>query len=114
MKIAALTLVAVLSVWGQSDSRRTRSVSEDLLHATTDQRIATYQKLLAASPSDVKLEIGLISAYLQKLRETSDFGYLDRASKLVAVIRGVYEVARWVFGCIPWKCVQIGVAVEFK
>jgi tetratricopeptide (TPR) repeat protein len=83
VKIAALTLVAVLSVWGQSDSRRTRSVSEDLLHATTDQRIATYQKLLATSPSDVKLEIGLISAYLQKLRETSDFGYLDRASKLV-------------------------------
>ena len=83
MKKAALLLMAALTIWGQADSRRTRSVSEELLHATTDERITTYQKLLAASPSDVKLEIGLISAYLQKLRETSDFGYLDRASKLV-------------------------------
>ncbi len=83
MKVAAFLFIAAFTGWSQSGPLRTRSVSEQLLHAGTDERITSYQKLLAASPSDVKLQIGLISAYLQKLRETSDFGYLNRASKLV-------------------------------
>ncbi len=51
--------------------------------ATTDERIKTYEALLKASPGDFKLEAGLVPAYLQKLRESADFTYLDRASKLV-------------------------------
>jgi len=54
-----------------------------LAHEKTDVRIKTFEKLLAASPNDLKLEAGLISAYLQKVRETADFDYLNRASKIV-------------------------------
>jgi len=67
-----------------SESRR--QLRRRLEHATTDQRIKTYETLLAASPDDFELQIGLVPAYLQKLRETADFAYIDRASKLVDLI----------------------------
>jgi tetratricopeptide (TPR) repeat protein len=60
-----------------------RPLDKQLAHEKTDDRIKTFEKLLAASPNDFKLQAGLISAYLQKVRESSDFGYLDRASKIV-------------------------------
>jgi tetratricopeptide (TPR) repeat protein len=51
---------------------------------TTDQRIAECQKAVAAEPGNPAALEDLAGAYLQKLRETTDFGYLDRAEKLVA------------------------------
>jgi tetratricopeptide (TPR) repeat protein len=51
---------------------------------TTDQRIAAAQKAVAAAPGDPAALDDLASAYLQKMRETTDFSYLDRADKLVA------------------------------
>src|SRR4051794_471651 len=56
---------------------------ERLAQATTDERIKTYETLLKASPGNFQLEAGLVPAYLQKLRESADFTYLDRASRLV-------------------------------
>jgi tetratricopeptide (TPR) repeat protein len=56
---------------------------ERLAQATTDERIKTYEALLKASPGNFQLEAGLVPAYLQKLRESADFTYLDRASRLV-------------------------------
>jgi len=50
---------------------------------TASERIAAYQKLLAESPADPKIQAGLAEAYIQKLRETTDFAYLNRASALV-------------------------------
>src|ERR1043166_7295407 len=50
----------------------------------TDQRIAAAQKALAASPGDPVALNSLAAAYLQKMRETTDFSYVDRADKLVA------------------------------
>jgi tetratricopeptide (TPR) repeat protein len=50
----------------------------------TDQRIAACQKALAAAPGDPAALEDLASAYLQKMRETTDFSYVDRAEKLVA------------------------------
>lgn len=50
---------------------------------STDQRIAACQKAVAAEPGNSAALNDLASAYLQKLRETTDFGYLDRAEKLV-------------------------------
>jgi tetratricopeptide (TPR) repeat protein len=61
----------------------TRALEKELAHASTDERIKAYQKLLETDPSDQHANIGLISAYLQKLRESGDFTYLDRATKLV-------------------------------
>lgn len=60
-----------------------RTLSAQLTHASTDERIRSYEKLLAASPDNVQFQTGLVSAYLQKLRESADYNYLNRASKLV-------------------------------
>ena len=60
-----------------------RAMLDQLARANTDQRIQGYERLLASSPEDPQLQLGLIAAYLQKLRESADFTYLDRASKLV-------------------------------
>jgi tetratricopeptide (TPR) repeat protein len=51
---------------------------------TTDQRIAACQNAVAARPGDPAALEALASAYLQKMRETTDFTYVDRAEKLVA------------------------------
>lgn len=53
---------------------------------STDQRIAACQKAVAAEPGNSAALNDLASAYLQKLRETTDFGYLDRADKLVTQV----------------------------
>ena len=82
MKYAALLFLA-LTMSAQSLSPREPALADQLVHTTTDQRIRTCEKLLAAKPGDTKLQIELISAYLQKLRESADFTYMDRASKLV-------------------------------
>jgi tetratricopeptide (TPR) repeat protein len=50
---------------------------------STDDRIRTAERQLDKSPNDVALQGTLASAYLQKLRETGDGSYLQRASKLV-------------------------------
>jgi tetratricopeptide (TPR) repeat protein len=49
----------------------------------TDQRIAVCQQQLAADPTDPVGLTGLAAAYLQKMRETTDFSYVERAEKLV-------------------------------
>jgi hypothetical protein len=41
------------------------------------------RKLLAESPADPRIQAGLAEAFIQKLRETTDFAYLNRASALV-------------------------------
>jgi len=63
------------------DQARLRDVKAARL--TADERIATYEKLLKDSPADPKIQAGLAEAFLQKLRETTDFAYLNRASALV-------------------------------
>ncbi len=51
---------------------------------STDQRIAECQKAVAAEPGNPAALEDLAAAYLQKMRETTDFSYVDRAEKLVA------------------------------
>jgi tetratricopeptide (TPR) repeat protein len=65
----------------ESVSARYREVKNAQLSA--NDRIAAYEKLLAESPSDAKIQAGLAEAFIQKLRETTDFAYLNRASALV-------------------------------
>jgi tetratricopeptide (TPR) repeat protein len=57
--------------------------AQHLAHESTDDRIRTYERLMKATPESVASQLGLIGAYLQKVRESADFGYLDRAAKLV-------------------------------
>ena len=49
----------------------------------TDERIAAYSKAVAAQPGSAHLQSLLARAYIQKMRETVDFSYLDRAASLV-------------------------------
>jgi tetratricopeptide (TPR) repeat protein len=51
---------------------------------STDERIAQCQKAVAADPENAAAIEELASAYLQKMRETTDFSYVERAEKLVA------------------------------
>jgi tetratricopeptide (TPR) repeat protein len=60
-----------------------RGLSVEVSRAGTDERIRIYQQLLSGSPKNLQFQSGLILAYLQKLRETADPTYLQRASKLV-------------------------------
>jgi tetratricopeptide (TPR) repeat protein len=59
-----------------------RSIAE-LAHVSTDARIKAFERLLQSSPHDPRIQSALVSAYLQKVRESADSAYLDRASKLV-------------------------------
>src|SRR5438045_3534967 len=48
----------------------------------TDRQIKLFQGWVAADPSIANRSL-LAGAYIQKTRETTDFGYLDRASKIL-------------------------------
>jgi tetratricopeptide (TPR) repeat protein len=64
----------------------------------TDERIASYSKAVAAQPGSAHLQGLLARAYIQKMRETVDFSYLDKASALVEGVLardpGNYEALR--------------------
>ena len=53
------------------------------VHLTADERIAAYEKSLKEKPDDPNVQAGLASAFIQKLRETTDFAYLNRAAAIV-------------------------------
>jgi len=73
---AALLLIPVLL------GAQTR-LSEPLARGVkTDDRITALAKQAAANPSP-HAQCLLAKAYIQKMRETVDFGYLERASKIV-------------------------------
>jgi tetratricopeptide (TPR) repeat protein len=50
---------------------------------TTDERIKVYEQWVAADPKSIANQTLLAASYIQKTRESSDYGYLDRASKIV-------------------------------
>jgi tetratricopeptide (TPR) repeat protein len=64
---------------------------------TTDQQITLYQSWVAKDPASISNRTLLAAAYIQKTRETTDFGYLDRASKILDGVlsgRQDYEALR--------------------
>jgi tetratricopeptide (TPR) repeat protein len=54
-----------------------------LAQLPTDERIHAYEQYLETAPYDKQLQAGLVSTYLQKLRESADYHYLDLASRVV-------------------------------
>ena len=63
-------------------SAQTRLTEPPVLGVKTDDRIAALSKQALARPSP-RAQCQLAKAYIQKMRETVDFGYLERASKIV-------------------------------
>ena len=53
---------------------------------TTDARIAAIEKLASSKPDDLHYKNLLAGAYIQKMRETTDFGYIDRAARIVTQV----------------------------
>jgi tetratricopeptide (TPR) repeat protein len=58
---------------------------------TTDQQITLYQSWVAKDPSSISNRTLLAGAFIQKTRETTDFGYLDRASKILAGVLSEHQ-----------------------
>src|SRR3954471_14470896 len=97
MRVAVLALLALGLAWteqlprevdpAKQDSSRgtlsSRALVRQLERRSTDEQIKIYEKLLQSNGESELFKAGLIAAYLQKVRETADFGYLDRASNLV-------------------------------
>jgi len=52
----------------------------------TDERIAAFEKLANSKPDDLHYKNLLAGSYIQKMRETTDFGYIDRASRIVTQV----------------------------
>ncbi len=92
------TFFAVLLIAECCGAQPARSLSSELGRASTDGRIRIYQHLITASPSDLRLQLGLANTYLQKLRDTADSNYLARASaiadRILAADGGLFQALR--------------------
>ena len=87
MKTLTFLMIASLC-FGQQvelpESERARAARVSLMK--TDDKIAYYEKALKEHPGDAKNQAGLASAFIQKMRETTDFAFLNRASAVVEQI----------------------------
>lgn len=79
--IGCMALCAALSHGQMSSSGRLASAQSAQL--STDQRIAAQETRFKAEPHNPEVQAALASAFIQKMRETADFSYLNRAASLV-------------------------------
>jgi tetratricopeptide (TPR) repeat protein len=82
-KSACAVIALFAGVFMARSAITANSPDKTLQFATTDQRIAWYEGELRTSPDNPRLSAGLITVWLQKVRETADPRYLDLASRLV-------------------------------
>ncbi|MGI8744846.1 MAG: tetratricopeptide repeat protein [Bryobacteraceae bacterium] len=75
-----------------------RIAAEHAARLKTDDRILFYQKIVTTNPKNVHYKIWLAGAYVQKMRETTDFTYINRAAGLLDTVLsadpGNYEALR--------------------
>jgi tetratricopeptide (TPR) repeat protein len=60
-----------------------RIFTEQASRLKTDERIAMYGAMIQTKPENLHFQNLLAGSYIQKMRETTDFSYLDRASQIV-------------------------------
>jgi tetratricopeptide (TPR) repeat protein len=60
-----------------------RIFTEQAARLKTDDRIAMYGTMIQGKPENLHYQLLLAGAYIQKMRETTDFSYLDRAAQIV-------------------------------
>ena len=63
-----------------------RAVEGHVARLKTDDRIAYLQKTVSLKAGNPHYRVLLAGAYVQKMRETTDFSYIDRAATLVNLI----------------------------
>ncbi len=90
MKRSLIVMIAAVSAFGQTggpdrlmNAYADRALADQVARLKTDERIKMYQALTAAQPENLHYANLLAGTYIQKMRETTDFGYLDRASQIV-------------------------------
>jgi tetratricopeptide (TPR) repeat protein len=80
------------------DLLQDRALYDAVSRMKTDDRIAMYATLSGAKPDDPKYQNQMAATYLQKMRETMDPDYLNRASRIVDAVlsngRANYEALR--------------------
>ena len=76
MKHLCICLLLTLGVWH-------RQASCQIPDLTTDEQIRLYQSWVAKDLANISGRTLLAGAYVQKTRETTDLGYLERASKIL-------------------------------
>jgi tetratricopeptide (TPR) repeat protein len=80
------------------DLLQERALNDAVARLKTDERIAMFATLAGAKPAEARYQIQMAATYLQKMRETMDPEYLNRASKIVENVlsgdRGNYEALR--------------------
>ena len=63
-----------------------RAMADQVARMATDERIKMYETLANYTPGDLHYKSLLAGSFIQKMRETMDPGYLDRASKIVEAV----------------------------
>jgi len=63
-----------------------RAMADKVAVVATDERIKMYEVLARYNASDLHYQNLLAGTFIQKMRETMDAGYLDRASKIVDTV----------------------------
>jgi tetratricopeptide (TPR) repeat protein len=75
-----------------------RILTESTASMKTDEHISLYETLVKAQPEVAHYQNLLAGAYIQKVRESMDFSYLERASQIVNSVLATdsknYEAAR--------------------
>ncbi len=80
MRTAALLLIAASLAFSQARVREPLATGSG---SSTDARIAADSRALKAKPDNNRLAAALALDYIQKMRETVNFDYLNLAAKLV-------------------------------
>ncbi len=105
MKRGLILLIAAGSAFGQTggadrimNAYADRAMADQVARLKTDERIKMYQALTSAQPENLHYANLLAGTFIQKMRESTDFGYLDRASQIVNDVisrdSGNYEALR--------------------
>jgi tetratricopeptide (TPR) repeat protein len=97
-----LTLPAFAQMTGAADrlaqAYQDRILTESTAMLKTDEHISMYETLVKVQPEVLHYKNLLAGAYIQKVRESMDYSYLDRASQLLTDVLGAdsknYEAAR--------------------
>ncbi len=104
MKSYLLILFVGSTLAAQSSSEtilsalKDRAIVNNVERMKTDDRITMYQTLAETNENNRHYRNLLATAYIQKMRETTDFSYLERAARIVEDVLGAeggnYEALR--------------------
>jgi len=102
----SLLFLLAIPVFGQktpdidrlNQAFQNRVLTQGTATLKTDERISMYSTLARTVPADLHYQNLLAGAYIQKVRESMDYSYLDRASQVLANVLAAdsknYEAAR--------------------